>query len=1110
MKRQWTIAARIVATAVLAFGMGAAHAQERVGYYDYVRSDLDWYTFETDHFLVHFHADADGTGSDRSARVAARIAEEVYGPITSLYDFEPATKVSIILKDYEDYSNGAAYFFDNRIDIWAPALDTPLRGESNWLRNVIAHEFTHIVQVQKTMKGARSLPFYYVQWLQYEDVRRPDVLYGYPDGIVTYPVPILNNPAWFAEGTAQYQRAGLDYDRWDSHRDMLLRTRVLGGKELSLTEMGDLISKTSLEREQVYNQGFAFTTYLANEYGEEVLRDISAELSSWTNWNFERALSDAVGEPADKVFDGWMNALKSGYERSVDDIPSPHDPIPLLEADGTFNHSPRFAPDGQTVAYVSNRGKDFRTFSLRTRSADSLAGLVLKLDDSVSRHPLACAHGHALVGGINESAAWTADGKSLVFARDVDGPKGHMYADLFRVDVETKEVDRLTYEARASDPAVASHGAIAFVTQTDGTTNLSVLVGDSVKGVTSFSDGRQVYTPAWDAAGEWIYFASGGLAASRDLYRVHPDGSDLTVVLASLDDERDPAPSPDGRWLYYSSDRSGIYNLHRTPLNPMSDADTTEQITSVIGGAFSPTVSTTGAVAFELFTDDGYKIAHLADPRPVRQTEYAAPAVVKKQPVASSEFDWSALNEADDSAVPGFEAVLATEGGPKTYDNTFTSFAFFPVVRFDMYADADRARIAGQGSGGFQGGRLLRSTKVGLYTTSREMLDGLSMTGGLLFGPASRGWDGLGDFIAPGRLVKLERDAFLRFDYAKGLPIVKKRWSPQITVELFNIVRTLENGLEIEEFPCTACYPDTTFADVSYSLWEVDVFARSKLTRAAMLEFGYRYSPYRVRTESFFSEEVGFNIPSSSTRYFIGHALGVKLYFEAQRPHLNGDVLPDAVRAEVGYEYQPGDLLDRFEVEDGALVPEYNAFDNHRLFADLRWSNRLGFGSGGARHGIGLRFRGSTILGGEVDDFFNDYAGGLIGARGYPFYALGGNETIWFQASYHIPLLPNLRKQWMFLHLNKLYGRIYGDAAAAWSGSWPGSSQIRKDVGGELRLGISSFYLLPTALFVSATYGLDAFDVQLDEGFVTPDGRNAVRYGRELLWHFGVLFDFDL
>ena len=49
----------------------------------------------------------------------ARIAEAVYPRVTGLYDFEPPERTHLILADYEDYANGAAYFFDGKFEIWA-------------------------------------------------------------------------------------------------------------------------------------------------------------------------------------------------------------------------------------------------------------------------------------------------------------------------------------------------------------------------------------------------------------------------------------------------------------------------------------------------------------------------------------------------------------------------------------------------------------------------------------------------------------------------------------------------------------------------------------------------------------------------------------------------------------------------------------------------------------------------------------------------------------------------------------------------------------------------------------------------------------------------------
>ena len=149
-----------------------------------------------EHIEVKFQAEA-----KRNAEVGAKYADEVWGPITSLYQYEPDV-VHYVIKDIDDYSNGATYFFDNKIEIWTSALDYDLRGTHNWLRNVISHEFTHMVQIQGAMKTSRTVPAAFFQWLNYDDERRPDILYGYPNVVVSYPLATINVPAWFAEGTA--------------------------------------------------------------------------------------------------------------------------------------------------------------------------------------------------------------------------------------------------------------------------------------------------------------------------------------------------------------------------------------------------------------------------------------------------------------------------------------------------------------------------------------------------------------------------------------------------------------------------------------------------------------------------------------------------------------------------------------------------------------------------------------------------------------------------------------------------------------------------------------------------------------------------------------------
>ena len=51
----------------------------------YNHPEIDWKTFETDHFQIHFYEGSEGT-----AREGAFVAERIYPFVTQLYDYEPS------------------------------------------------------------------------------------------------------------------------------------------------------------------------------------------------------------------------------------------------------------------------------------------------------------------------------------------------------------------------------------------------------------------------------------------------------------------------------------------------------------------------------------------------------------------------------------------------------------------------------------------------------------------------------------------------------------------------------------------------------------------------------------------------------------------------------------------------------------------------------------------------------------------------------------------------------------------------------------------------------------------------------------------------------------
>ena len=315
----------------------------------YNHPELDWHTIETEHFLIHYH-----TETKRSAEETAAIAEHIYTPITSFYNYEPDSKTHIIIKDVDDISNGAAYYYNNKILIWALPIDFDLRGSHRWLNNVITHEFTHIVQIGAAMKYPRYFPASFLQFLNYENEKREDVLYGYPNIIMSYPVPGVSVPPWFAEGTAQFMYPDAKFDFWDSHRDMIVRDRVLNNNLLSFEAMNSF-GKRGIGNESSYNQGFLFCTYLVEKYGISILKKITESLSKPLNYSINQAMYEATGLQGYELYNQWSEELWENYINSTKQINENKQSGEILLFKGTTNVHPTWSPDEKYFAYLSNK-----------------------------------------------------------------------------------------------------------------------------------------------------------------------------------------------------------------------------------------------------------------------------------------------------------------------------------------------------------------------------------------------------------------------------------------------------------------------------------------------------------------------------------------------------------------------------------------------------------------------------------------------------------------------------------------------------------------------------------------------------------------------------------
>jgi Tol biopolymer transport system component len=1009
---------------------------------DYYHPELEWRTIETPHFLVHYH-----NGTARTAQTVAKIAEDVYGPVTALYHHEPDSKVSFVIKDYDDYSNGGAYFFDNKIEIWASALDFDLRGTHNWLRNVITHEFTHIVQIQTTLKFGRRVPAFYLQWLQYENERRTDVLYGYPNGIVSYPISGYVVPAWFAEGVAQYNRRELGYDSWDTHRDMILRMYALDDNMLSWNEMA-VFGKTSLGNESSYNAGFAFVHYIAERYGEDKLFEISKNLSSLNAVTIDGAIGRALGKSGEEVYNEWRATLRSEYRARMAAILPDTLSGSIIGPVGFGNFYPSFSPDGKSIAYVSNKNADY--FSL----------------SSIYLYDIATKTEKKLQMGVRSALSWSADGKKLYYAKlSRKNDHGSNLLDLYSYDIASDDETRLTHGLRGGSPSLSPDGkTIAFAGGSDGTINLFTMNidGSNVRQLTHYTEGEQIYSPKWSPDGSTIIF-SYSIKDGRDIATIPASGGDVAFLLASPDDERDASFTSDGRQIVYSSDRSGIFNLYR--YDPATK--TSAQLTNVPGGAFMPAVNASGQITFATYTSGGYKLAFLESPKQVAGAVAYLPAgtpmptpgmqayPVAPEPAGAKSFDWKSLHAYDDT---GLKPLHDTE-----YTNTATSISFIPFLRLDNYNPKNK---------GYD------NIKPGLYAYSYDVLDRYGFFGGAAINR------------------KGERDLFFTFEYHGKVPgLYQLGLEPAVSFEVYNLSRETNAYITLPL--------DTIPVDISYNLIEFDFAMKQKVfSEAVDAEVRYAHSRYTASIGMFFLPESNLSVSATSTLYYIGNDISTTWTFNGIIPSRTGEINPVGRKLKFRYDYEfnkfnPTDTIN----SQGELVHLYQNPSFHRV--EGAWKEYLPLP--GWSHTLGLELRGGSIIGQTVDEFFNFYIGGLAGMKGYPFYSMGGNRFASANVTYRFPIIPHIDVRFLQLYFDKLYGAVYGDVGSAWTDGSIGEQKFKRDAGAELRLESFSYYAFPTRIFFNATYGFDRFNYSIAHSSTN----EQVTYGKEWNFHFGVLFGFD-
>lgn len=582
----------------------------------YNYSDISWKTTETEHFVIHYYDDIAWT-----AQKAAVVAEEIYPKVTGYYGHQPKKKTHLILRDDEDTSNGFAIYHLNSMTIWASPSSHRLRGQEDWLRAVVTHEFSHIVSLQAASPTALAI----------EGLRLGAVANGNSNenadlgGSIFFPAS--NYSRWWAEGTAQLDTFTAGYDPFDTHRHMLLRASMLENNLLTFDQMRNISVRDNFGGELVYNQGYSFLLWLRENYGEQINVAIAKSAATRWNANFDRSLKQATGKPAQELYEDWKQDLSERYRKQLGSLGEPEQagkPIPLVSEkklaqvpkeirgyhDGVQIAYPRFSPDGRWFSWVNQNTLHLRHLNEPYR--------LDPLDADKKPRPLNIA----LAG---KYYSWSPDSKKIVLSkRRPTQLDGYPYFDLYIADL-TKLTEirnsylqkfegaqntndrskakraylkkrsqisikpkRLTRRLRATHPAWSPDGQwIAFSANQDGHRDLKMInpTGTKIHDMVTVGGDSEATDAAWSPDGKHIVY-SFYHRKHADIWSVDLERKLPRALTYETFENREPQFTKDGQGIVFSSDRTGIFQLYHLSLRTSPPGLTA--LSRVTTGAFMP------------------------------------------------------------------------------------------------------------------------------------------------------------------------------------------------------------------------------------------------------------------------------------------------------------------------------------------------------------------------------------------------------------------------------------------------------------------------------------------------------------------------------------------
>jgi len=616
---------------------------------------LNWKVLESPHFSVYFSVAQNNeqnnkdfnNNNEQLAQVVADIAEEAYHQINaqlgSPNKHHPMQKIAIIIEDFSDYALGFASSFPHRVIrislTGATAKSFDMKFIS-WLKMVITHEYTHIAHFEMTSGPTTALRALFGQIL----------------------APNALQPIWSIEGLAVYNETKFTTGGRgiDSRYDMYLRMAALEEKFNTLDQISGYYLTSWPDGTAPYIYGQSIIHFIAQKYGEDKVIAMSKIFCEYPYLGFNHAVKKAISLNLNELYQTWEDHLKEKYQLQAQKILSQKKLTPSQQLT-KYNYWVDYphwlstpTSDRDKIAVKVSTPHSYPFIQIIDPLSPSLPLTPRSTKNRIQTQPLI-----KRTYGRDSSFSLSPDYSKIIYAKLDDYKQFYKFYDLYLFDLKTEKKVRLSEGLRARDPSWSpdpDNPQIVAVINQSGTNNLALINSPSPSSsinenhptyklitkedivyLTDFRDGTQLSQPSWSPNGDRIAL-SAWRQGYQDIYILNLDSdnivnSTLQPIFCDKSIDLSPCWSPDGKYLFFASDRTGIYNIFAFSFSDKK----LYQITNVLGGAFQPSISPDGTqLAFISYHTTGYelhlmKVDHNSSQWTEVKIEYIEPQIIATQ-----------------------------------------------------------------------------------------------------------------------------------------------------------------------------------------------------------------------------------------------------------------------------------------------------------------------------------------------------------------------------------------------------------------------------------------------------------------------------------------------